>query len=230
MSKRPLSKASTPVRDVSAIEEAKFLNFAQLLTLAAYIEQQLLILLPQLQPMPCVYVERTSAVWREVRNLYIVRALIRSGLRRFEFCALTCGDFVDGDAPKLWVVGKGARKNYVPLPPDGASTFRSWFELKAKVGESTEPLAPMFCARRNEFLSFELLRAIWATTLKAASIPSRKLHASRHTAGLIILAATGDIRAVGRFLRHDGTAVTERVYAHVDTVVLREQLKDVRWP
>lgn len=56
----------------------------------------------------------------------------------------------------------------------------------------------MFCGRGGEFVSFELLRHGWARVLVAAGIRTYKLHSSRHTAGLIVLAATGDIRAVSR--------------------------------
>jgi integrase len=230
VAKRPLSKASTPVRDVSAAEEAKFLTLAEVATLTTFVRVRSPELLTMLQPISGAYLERSSAAWRELRNLFIARALICSGLRRFEFCALTCGDFVDGEASKLWVVGKGARRNYVPLPNDGAATFREWISLKLKMGESTDQLAPIFCSRSGEFLSFELLRKVWSGVLASAAIPPRRLHASRHTAGLLVLAATGDIRAVGRFLRHDGTAVTERAYAHVDPAVLRSQLQEIKWP
>jgi len=87
----------------------------------------------------------------------------------------------------------------------------------------------MFCGRGGEFVSFELLRHGWARVLVAAGIRTYKLHSSRHTAGLIVLAATGDIRAVSRVaatnVRH--SAKPEKLCLH--SVLRIRRTFEARW-
>jgi len=231
MARRPASKALSPIRDVAAEEEAKFLKMNEIARLSAYLAREIENLSGTLISTLGVPIERASPIWRGLRALCAVRVLLRTGLRRFEFCALTCADFEDGAEPRLWTVGKGARRHYVPLPAQATEAIREWMNFKHGVGESADPGAPLFCGREGEFMSFELLRQDWARVLRDAGLPTYRLHASRHSAGLIVLAATGDLHKVARFLRHEGTSVTQRVYAHVDAGELRRELSSVRiWP
>jgi integrase len=224
MAKRPVSMASTPVRDVAAEEEGKFLKLVEIAKLGAHVSREIERLAPLLVSVLGVPVERSSDVWRNLRRVSMVRALVRSGFRRFEFCGTVCGDFVDGPEPRLWTVGKGARRHYAPLPPPAADSIRQWLGFKRLVGEEVRPEAPLFCGRDGQFVSFEMLRQEWSRTLREAGLPPYTVHASRHTAGLIVLVTTGDIRKVGRFLRHEGISVTQRTYAHIDPAQLRRDL------
>lgn len=227
MAKRPVSSSTKPVRDVAAEEESKFLKLAEVAVLARHIDAEIDRLRAQLEIAPGVAVERTSEVWLGLRRANGARVLLRTGTRRFEFGGLCCGAFEDGVEPKLHVLGKDNRLSYVPLPEPGADAIRVWLGLKKIVGESVAPEAPMFCGRGGEFMSLELIRQDWKRVLREAGLPEHGVHGARHTAGLIVYAATGDLKMVGRFLRHDGISVTQRVYLHVDPAQLRHELSEV---
>ena len=231
MAKRPVSRSKKPVRNAAAIEEAKFVKMSEVAVLGVHITTEIEKLRSQLVTATGVPIERKSVIWRALRRAVLARMLLRTGFRRFEACGAICGDFEDGAEPKLWTTGKGNRRSYTPLPPPAVDTLREWIQFKQIVGEEIGAEAPLFCGRAGQFMSFEMIRQEWSQVLREAGLPVYKLHASRHTAGLLVLAATGDIRKVGRFLRHDGITVTQATYSHVDPAQLRRELRAVElWP
>jgi len=169
-------------------------------------------------------------VWLHLRDAFAFLVLLLTGLRRFEFCRLACGDFVAVDA-RLWVIGKGRVRDYVPLPEPAAQLLADWLRLKALRGESVDGGAPLFCATGiggGEFLSFSALRLRWKQVLTEAGLPTTfGLHATRHTAGLLAFAKTGSIEKVARFLRHRDTATTAKHYLHIDAEALRRELSQI---
>jgi integrase len=171
-----------------------------------------------------------DGVWIRLRDAFAFLVLLLTGLRRFEFCGLTCGAFVAADA-KLWVVGKGKVKDYVPLPEPAVQLLARWLDLKMLRRESVDRGAPLFCATGiggGEFLSLSALRLRWKQALAEAGLPTTfGLHATRHTAGLLAFAATGSIEKTARFLRHRDTATTARHYLHIDPDSLRAELSAV---
>ena len=215
---RPRTWGTKPTRQKWQEEEGLFLKLDEAARLGRWLDAQ--IQATTAQP---------ATAWHPaLRNAYAVRVLLRTGLRRFELCGLTCGGF-DAPAAKLWVVGKGNKQDYVPLPPAAVATFVEWLGHKRTMGEPCEADSPLFCGRAHECMSFELLRKVWKRTLEQAGLPEYKLHATRHTAGLLVYAMTHDLAKTARFLRHESVAVTERFYLHIDTEQLRQDLGGA-WP
>jgi integrase len=171
--------------------------------------------------------DRADPAWLAVRNVYLVRVLLRSGFRRFEMHRARCADAVL-DKGEFWTVGKGNIRDYVPLPASGINTLAAWLDRKRAVGESTSPRAFLFVTRADEPLSFGMIRLIWKEALGHAGLPLiYGIHTTRHTAGLIVFAQTGSLEKTARFLRHRSLATTARFYLHIDSDALRRELAAV---
>lgn len=209
MAKLVESRSKKPVRDVREFEEQRVLQLPQALRL----EQTLTSVI-------------NTREWRDplFRDAYAVRILLRTGVRRFEFCKLRIGDVEDD---KLRVVGKGNIKDYVPLFPAAAAAIAEWVAWKSTRGEDTSPKAFMFVGHDGP-VSFSTVRLGWKKILELAGLPDHYgLHALRHTAGLIVYAQTADLAATARFLRHTDIKTTAKFYLHVDVEQLRAQLGKV---
>jgi integrase len=171
-----------------------------------------------------------DSVWLPVRNAFIVATLLLTGLRRFELCGLACAD-IDLVHGRLWVIGKGKVRDFVPLPDAAVEMLRRWLNLKRVRGDSVGPEAPVFAttgAGAGGFLSLSALRLLWRDTLAAADVPDcYTLHSARHAAGMLVFAHTGSIERVARFLRHRSIRVTSEFYLHIDPDELRRDLSSI---
>ncbi len=223
MADRPRSTSKRPPLDVRAFEAkrcmskdaiARLLQHLQVTVAAAPRERALL---------------QEDAIWIEIRDSIAFLFLLLTGLRRFEFCALTCGD-VDLQNAKLNVVGKGNLLDNVPLPDQAIALLRLLLDLKRARNESTKADAPLFCATGDAggFLSFGALRLRWKRLLHDTELPEHfGIHSTRHAAGMIVFAQTGSIEKTARFLRHRDTATTARHYLHIDAGDLRRELSAI---
>jgi len=202
------SKSKKDVRDVRAFEEKRVLAIPQALLLEQTLARQI-----------------TSGDWSSQQDAFAFRTLLRTGLRRFEFCKLRVGDFV-GD--RLHVIGKGNLRDFVPLPEPAVTTLSQWLVVKQEKGESVESKAFLFLGRGDGPMSFSLLRLRWKKMLALAGLKDHYgLHTLRHTAGLLVYAATGDLAKTARFLRHTDTKTTADFYLHVDADQLRADLSKI---
>ena len=224
MARRPESRARGEIDDVRAREATTVFGLSQIAILFTHL-WTVVRAAPRSRELLA-----EDGVWLRARDAFAFLLLLLTGLRRFEFCRLTCDDFVAADA-RLWVVGKGRVRDYVPLPEPAVQLLRDWFGIKELRGESVAGDAPLFCATGiggGEFLSFSALRLRWKQVLAEAGLPvTFGLHATRHTAGLLAFAATGSIEKTARFLRHRDTATTARHYLHVDADALRAELSAI---
>lgn len=212
------SRSSNKVHDVRAFEEKRCLSLVQ----AAQLESALDDMINAAQDA----VTSNPEAWRQTRDAYAIRTMLRTGLRRFEFCKTRCGD-AELDIGRLWVVGKGNLKDFVPLPKAAVRTIQEWFRAKGKM-ESVSPRAFMFQGVDGGPISFSNLRLRWRRVLRQAGLSDHYgLHALRHTAGLIVYAQTADLGKTARFLRHTNMNTTAQFYLHVDADALRRELDNV---
>lgn len=65
-------------------------------------------------------------------------------------------------------------------------------------------------------------RAMWHDLLNAAGITGRRLYDARHTAGVLLLEASGDIQQAKDLLGHSQLSVTSRYYLHATDVLARD--------
>jgi integrase len=127
---------------------------------------------------------------------------VLTGMRRGEVLALTPA-MLDADTITLPAgATKTLRTRSVPIIP----AVRPWL--------AHVPLA----------LNFEGLKSGFRRAREAAGMPQVTFHDLRRSCGTLLIQAGVSLHVVSRILGHSSTAVTEKVYAHLDVRQLREGL------
>jgi integrase/recombinase XerC len=151
------------------------------------------------------------------RDRLVLLALVTTGLRRSELCALEWRDLeLGGREPSLLVrCGKGSKSRRQPLP---ASLARELRRLRA--ARQPEPTDPVFCGLEGGRLQETILADIIRRAANRAGIEKHvTAHTLRHTAATWLRQELGDTRLVAEYLGHADLSTVAR-YAHVD----REEL------
>jgi integrase/recombinase XerC len=153
------------------------------------------------------------------RDRLVLLALVTTGLRRSELCALEWRDLeLGGREPSLLVrCGKGSKSRRQPLP---ASLARELRRLRA--ARQPEPTDPVFCGLEGGRLQETILADIIRRAAKRAGIEKHvTAHTLRHTAATWLRQELGDTRLVAEYLGHADLSTVVR-YAHVDRKELFE--------
>ena len=153
------------------------------------------------------------------RDRLVLLALVTTGLRRSELCALDWRDLELGvREPSLLVrCGKGSKSRRQPLP---ASLARELRRLRAD--RQPEPTDPVFCGLEGGRLQETILADIIRRAAKRAGIEKHvTAHTLRHTAATWLRQELGDTRLVAEYLGHADLSTVVR-YAHVDRKELFE--------
>jgi integrase/recombinase XerC len=146
------------------------------------------------------------------RDRLVLLALVTTGLRRSELCALEWRDLeLGGREPSLLVrCGKGSKSRRQPVP---ASLARELRRLRA----ARQPGAtdPVFCGLEGRQLQETILADIIRRAAKRAGIEKHvTAHTLRHTAATWLRQELGDTRLVAEYLGHADLSTVAR-YAHV---------------
>jgi site-specific recombinase XerD len=147
------------------------------------------------------------------RDRLTLLALVTTGLRRSELCALEWPDLqLDGRKRSLLVRhGKGGKSRRQPLP---ARLTREL--LKLRDAREPAPTDPVFCGLAGGRLQETILADIIRRAAKRAAIEKHvTAHTLRHTAATWLRQELGDTRLVAEYLGHADLSTVVR-YAHVD--------------
>jgi integrase/recombinase XerC len=147
------------------------------------------------------------------RDRLVLLALVTTGLRRSELCALEWRDLeLGGREPSLLVrCGKGSKSRRQPLPASLAGELQ---RLRAE--REPEPTDPVFCGLEGGRLQETILGDIIRRAAKRAGIEKHvTAHTLRHTAATWLRQELGDTRLVAEYLGHADLSTVAR-YAHVD--------------
>ena len=147
------------------------------------------------------------------RDRLVLLALVTTGLRRSELCALEWRDLeLDGRKRSLLVRhGKGAKSRRQPLPARLAHEL-----LKLRDACQPGPSDPVFCGLAGGRLHETILADIIRRAAKRAGIEKHvTAHTLRHTAATWLRQELGDARLVAEYLGHADLSTVAR-YAHVD--------------
>ena len=153
------------------------------------------------------------------RDQLVLVALVTTGLRRSELCALEWRDLeLDGRKRTLLVRhGKGDKSRSQPIPARLAREL-----LRLRDARQPRPTDPVFCglngARLQETILADIIRR---ATTRAGIEKHVTAHTLRHTAATWLRQERGDTRLVAEYLGHADLSTVAR-YAHVD----REELHD----
>jgi integrase len=166
--------------------------------------------------------DRGTAIGR--RDYAILTVLVRLGLRAGEVAALTLED-IDWRAGELVVVGKGGRRDRLPLPADVGEALAAYLRRGRSRGECRHVFvharAP-YCALRRWGVSHVVVRACLR-----AGVPELRAHRLRHAAATEMHRAGAGLVEIGQVLRHRRTATTT-IYARTDPEALTELARP--WP
>jgi integrase/recombinase XerC len=153
------------------------------------------------------------------RDRLALLALVTTGLRRSELCALEWRDVeLEGRQRSLLVrCGKGGKARRQPLPTGLARELR-----KLRDARHPEPTDPVLCGLAGGRLQETILADIIRRAAKRAGLEKHvTAHTLRHTAATWLRQELGDTRLVAEYLGHADLSTVAR-YAHVDRKELFE--------
>lgn len=138
------------------------------------------------------------------RDKAIIFALLDTGLRASELCALTIGD-LDQKTGKITVkhgttgAAKGGKGRTVYLGKTARSVL--WRYLVDR-SDAADPHAPVFLGKYNRPLNQTALRHVIHSLGAKANVPNCHPHRFRHTFAITYLRSGGDVFTLQRLLGH----------------------------
>jgi integrase/recombinase XerC len=153
------------------------------------------------------------------RDRFVLLALVTTGLRRSELCALEWRDLDLAGRKRSLLVrsGKGGKPRRQPVPAGLARELRN-------VRDTRQPEAtdPVFCGLAGRRLQETILADIIRRAATRAGIDKHvTAHTPRHTAATWLRQEMGDTRLAAEYLGHADISTISR-YAHVDRSELFE--------
>ena len=117
---------------------------------------------------------------QHVKDYYIFRTFLETGLRCFEFCALTLSDF---HGHRLSVRhGKGNRPRTIVLTKSTALLLKEWLAIRERLGFSLDPSLPLFPSRYGTHYTTRGIQKRVELVFAACGLPEQlSTHSMRHT-------------------------------------------------
>ena len=166
--------------------------------------------------------DRATAAGR--RDYAILTVLVRLGLRAGEVAALTLED-IDWRAGELVVLGKGGRRDRLPLPVDVGQALAGYVRRGRPRGECRHVFVHVrapYCAMGRWAVSHVVVRAC-----QRAGLPELRAHRLRHSAAIEMARAGAGLVEIGQVLRHRHPTTTA-IYARTDPEALIDLARP--WP
>ena len=159
--------------------------------------------------------DRRTAIGR--RDYALILMLLRLGLRRGEVAGLMLDD-IDWRAGELVVVGKGRRRDRLPLPTDVGAAIASYLRRGRPASDRRE----VFLRARAPFdpIAAGTVASTVRRACRRAGVPEVGAHRLRHTAACEMVAAKVPLPEIAQVLRHRSLQSTA-IYARVDLDRLR---------
>lgn len=166
--------------------------------------------------------DRRTAIGR--RDFALIMTLLRLGLRRGEVAGLRLDD-IDWRAGELVVVGKGGRRDRLPLPTDVGAAIAAYLRRGRPDSERRE----VFLGARAPFgpMASGTVASTVRRACRRAGVPEVGAHRLRHTAACDMAAAQVPLPQIAQVLRHRSLQSTA-IYARVDLDRLRQLAQP--WP
>lgn len=166
--------------------------------------------------------DRRTAIGR--RDYALIITLLRLGLRRGEVAGLRLDD-IDWRTGELVVVGKGGRRDRLPLPTDVGAAIAAYLRR----GRPTSDRREVFLRARAPFepMAAGTVASTVRRACRRAGVPEVGAHRLRHTAACDMAAAQVPLPQIAQVLRHRSLQSTA-IYARVDLDRLRQLAQP--WP
>ncbi|MGH8144690.1 MAG: tyrosine-type recombinase/integrase, partial [Steroidobacteraceae bacterium] len=166
-----------------------------------------------------------------IRDRAMLHLCFAAALRVSELVGLQLNDVTFQPQASVLIHGKGRRQRSLPLWKETTVALRSWLALRP-----TTSAPELFLNARSQPMTragFEyVLRKHVATAINhCPSLATKRVspHVLRHTAALVALRATKDLRKVSLWLGHANMQTTE-IYTRVDPSVKLEVLESIVAP
>ena len=160
------------------------------------------------------------------RDKAIVELLYSSGLRLSELVALDWRYFatdpdgagstswIDLDAKRVTVVGKGGKVRQVPVGGPAIEALRQWLHVRAAMAGA--PARALFVSAQGRRIGARSVQLRLARLAAALGLGVRvHPHVLRHSMASHVLQSSGDLRAVQELLGHASIATTQ-IYTRLD--------------
>lgn len=160
-----------------------------------------------------------------VRDLAILKLLVRLGMRRGEVAVLALDD-IDWRAGEIMVIGKGSRRERLPLPVDVGNALADY--LRRARPASAEGRAVFVRVKApHRALSAAGVSQVVIAAGHRAGLGRVNAHRLRHTTATELLRSGAPLIEIGQLLRHRSQQTTA-IYAKVDRERLRVLARP--WP
>ncbi len=160
--------------------------------------------------------DRTTA--QGLRDYAIVLILKRMGLRAGEIAALTLED-VDWRPGIVVIIGKGGRRDQLPLPRDVAAAVIAYLRGGRPAAALDRKLFVRSVAPHRGLSGYAVGHAV-ARAARHAGLDKVRPHQLRYLAATAMQAAGAPLAEIGQVLRHEDERTTS-LYAKVDVAALR---------
>jgi site-specific recombinase XerD len=155
----------------------------------------------------------------DIRDCFIIRLGLATGLRVMEIAALKCGDLsLEDSFPSLVVIhGKGQKKRRVFFNDAFKKQCKEYLAWKQHIGESIKPDWPLLLSSSTGgHLTTRAIQKAFKRCAKRAGLSSHySIHCLRHTYACFLLKASNwNLRLVQKQLGHSKITTTQ-VYADV---------------
>jgi len=156
------------------------------------------------------------------RDYAMLNLLIRTGLRTIELVRANVEDIQHRSGEEILLVqgkGRDAKDNFVILTKKSSEPIYEYLRERgrAKVNE------PLFCSESNnskgQRLTTRTVSHVAKQNLRGIGLNSGRItaHSFRHTAGVNILRAGGDLYTTQLFMRHSNPATTQIYLRSIET-------------
>lgn len=167
---------------------------------------------------------RWGLEWLRLRNVAVVAAMARAGLRVGEVVGLDVAD-MDLNERSGWVTirqGKGLKERKSPLSLEARKALSMYLEARPEwAGE------PLFVSKTGERLSSRAVQQMVKSAAQRAGIEQDVTpHTLRHTFATRFLEQGGDLATLRDILGHANIATTSR-YLHSNANKMQEMVKEL---
>ncbi len=151
--------------------------------------------------------------FQSVKNYYLIRGLLETGARSFEFCDLKESDF---NGLKLNIRnGKGSKPRTIILTRSAAGLFNEWIAIKKEFGLPVGPHSPLFPSKYKDHFSTRALRKIVKKIFRAVGLRENlSTHSTRHQyCSMLLSSGKVGLGTARDNMGHSSIAVTD-LYTH----------------
>ena len=162
-----------------------------------------------------------------LRDRAILLLLCRLGLRAKEVMELRFDD-IDWKDASFVVLGKGGRRDRLPLPQEVGDAILAYLE-RGRPRFNGEQLFLRARPPRRGFLDSTAVSGIVRQAIHRAKViaPSHGAHVLRHSAATQMLRGGSSLEAIAKVLRHSSVEMTAH-YAKIDVALLKDVAQP--WP